>query len=550
MNEGVGAEPERSRLKRLFLSDEFFLAAAAALAGAASAFVLLMQNRYALVYYGDAISHLVISRRIVDWIDPGLAQVGSVWLPMTHIMLLPFVLNDFLFHTGLAGTIVSTFSMTVTTVVLYRMAKLQFKSRLAGFVASSLYLMNPSVLYMGVVPMMEANYVMFLVLSVYYLQQWYYSTDTWKQYRNLLKCSFAASAATLTRYEAWVLPFALIFILLVVLMIIRREAWRAKARAFLWVVIPFSFLGTALWLLWNLAIFRDPLYFADAPYFSAQAQALSRPFRQHLYLQPINSASILFDVARNMYGIQVLALAALGLAAYVYLGRRERELSFRLLTLALLLSPTIAVFLAMVQGSGEVYPVQQGWFNGLFLVEAAPFLAFASASLVSFAQKRGKKALTVFVVLLVGTSYGLTLVNQGFAVGANTVLRAPILPYEQSEQVTLQTGTVLGSIAKEGQIVLFVTASDGDDLMFSSGLPLNRFIDVAAGSYWKTSVTSPWVYGEYLVMAEQPSPEIQSLLSYWQGNQSVLMEHFTVVYANQQYLILKNDNASSPQAPA
>ncbi|MDG6898548.1 MAG: hypothetical protein JRN24_02290, partial [Nitrososphaerota archaeon] len=81
--------------------------------------------------------------------------------------------------TGLAGTIVSTFSMTVTTVVLYRMAKLQFKSRLAGFVASSLYLMNPSVLYMGVVPMMEANYVMFLVLSVYYLQQWYYSTDTW-----------------------------------------------------------------------------------------------------------------------------------------------------------------------------------------------------------------------------------------------------------------------------------------------------------------------------------------------------------------------------------
>ncbi|MDG6898547.1 MAG: hypothetical protein JRN24_02285, partial [Nitrososphaerota archaeon] len=97
MNEGVGAEPERSRLKRLFLSDEFFLAAAAALAGAASAFVLLMQNRYALVYYGDAISHLVISRRIVDWIDPGLAQVGSVWLPMTHIMLLPFVLNDFLF---------------------------------------------------------------------------------------------------------------------------------------------------------------------------------------------------------------------------------------------------------------------------------------------------------------------------------------------------------------------------------------------------------------------------------------------------------------------
>ena len=85
-------------------STEFFIALFVLIACFIFAYVLLMQDSYSLVYYGDAISHLVISRRIVDWITPGLAQLGSVWLPMTHLLLLPFVANDFLFHTGLAGT--------------------------------------------------------------------------------------------------------------------------------------------------------------------------------------------------------------------------------------------------------------------------------------------------------------------------------------------------------------------------------------------------------------------------------------------------------------
>src|SRR5205823_3777336 len=126
------------------------------------------------LYYGDSVSHMVISRRIFDSIIPSITQLGGVWLPMTHIMLAPFVASDFLFQTGLAGTIVSSLSTSVTAVMLFRIVKMQFNSKPAGLLASAFYMMNPSVIYMGIIPMMEAPFVMFFMISVFYFQKWYY----------------------------------------------------------------------------------------------------------------------------------------------------------------------------------------------------------------------------------------------------------------------------------------------------------------------------------------------------------------------------------------
>ena len=88
--------------------------------------------------------------------------------------------------------------------------KLQFNYTSVGLLASALYMANSSVIYMAVVPMMEAAFMMFFMLAVYYIQKWYYiytkGGDIWKQYRSILKCAIAISAATLTRYEAWTLP--------------------------------------------------------------------------------------------------------------------------------------------------------------------------------------------------------------------------------------------------------------------------------------------------------------------------------------------------------
>jgi hypothetical protein len=53
-------------------------------------------------------------------------------------------------------------------------AEYLFAVSISSQLASSIYFMNPSVIYMGIVPMMEAPFMMFFMLSVYYVQKWYY----------------------------------------------------------------------------------------------------------------------------------------------------------------------------------------------------------------------------------------------------------------------------------------------------------------------------------------------------------------------------------------
>src|SRR3989344_5019116 len=57
--------------------------------------------------YNDSRSHLDIGRRVVEGLKPGLAQIGSVWLPLTHLLMVPTIWNDFMWHTGLSGALQS-----------------------------------------------------------------------------------------------------------------------------------------------------------------------------------------------------------------------------------------------------------------------------------------------------------------------------------------------------------------------------------------------------------------------------------------------------------
>jgi len=515
-----------------------------------TAAMLLWRDPYSLFYYGDAVSHLVIARRIIDWIQPGFVQIGSVWLPMTHVLLLPFVASDFLFRTGLAGTIVSGVSTAVTTVALFKILRFHFDSTRAGFLGASLFVLNPSVIYIGTVAMMEAPFMMFFVLSLYYFQQWFHSETLWKQYRNIMKCALAISGATLTRYEGWILPVASVFILAMIMTIVQKERWAPRREAFLSVAVTYSSLGMITWIVWNVAIFRDPLYFANAPYYSAAQQALVRDYRQHLFLQPLNSVSIMLNVAGDMYGSLVVMLAILGVAAALLSAWRKRRLSYSLLVLVLFLSPLIANYAALVQGSGEIYPVAHGYFNGRYLVFAAPFIAYASTSLVMFVAERRTKVLTLAVTILVIGAYGANFQSQFFSPSATVAMSGTVLPYDYQYQVSLATGKEIGGVFPGGRVVMYTTAQEGQEMMISSGLPLKDFIDVNAGAYWRASESQPWNYGSCLVIAKDVWAEDVQLLSYWTSNAGSLQGHFNKVFENEFYVIYLNNNATTVQSLA
>src|SRR5437867_3213294 len=75
--------------------------------------------------YGDGVAHLNIARKIVDLDNSSLwsryMQLGSPWLPLPHLLMLPFIWNDFLWRSGLAGSIVSMLCYVLTTTLLFEM---------------------------------------------------------------------------------------------------------------------------------------------------------------------------------------------------------------------------------------------------------------------------------------------------------------------------------------------------------------------------------------------------------------------------------------------
>jgi 4-amino-4-deoxy-L-arabinose transferase-like glycosyltransferase len=156
--------------------------------GLSLAFYLYNLDRYSLIYFGDAASHLVGSRKIIDWKDPGLWQLGTAWLPLPHFLLLPFTLINPLFTTGFAGLAVSLPSFAITCALLYRMMKSKLSNGLSliAFVSAFLYASNPNILYMGLTAMTKAPFMLFFVSPAYYFQKWQQSPD---RQMNLVYCS-------------------------------------------------------------------------------------------------------------------------------------------------------------------------------------------------------------------------------------------------------------------------------------------------------------------------------------------------------------------------
>ena len=120
------------------------------------------------LYYGDAEAHLDIARRIVDSRTPGWAQVGTTWLPLPHLAMVPFVIHDELWKTGLAGAIPAAMAMTLAAVFLFAAVRRAMESAPAAAVATAVFLLNPNVLYLGSIPMTEPFFFAELFAMLYF----------------------------------------------------------------------------------------------------------------------------------------------------------------------------------------------------------------------------------------------------------------------------------------------------------------------------------------------------------------------------------------------
>ena len=69
--------------------------------------------------FWDAQAHLDIARRVIDSTTPGLQMLGTVWLPVPHLLYLPFTQIDPLWWNGLAGGIVGLAAFVLMAVSVH-----------------------------------------------------------------------------------------------------------------------------------------------------------------------------------------------------------------------------------------------------------------------------------------------------------------------------------------------------------------------------------------------------------------------------------------------
>ena len=183
---------------------------AALFAVSGAALAIFYSNGW-LLYYGDAEAHLNIARRMVDSRTPGYDQVGTVWLPLPHWLMLPFVRIDALWLNGMAGAIPSMLAFLCAGMFLYAAAARIFESPAAGLAAAALFALNPNVLYLQSIPMTE-SLASACLLGLLYFSVRFRDTQGWG---SVAGAGVAACAGTLTRYEGWfLLPFAAVYFLL------------------------------------------------------------------------------------------------------------------------------------------------------------------------------------------------------------------------------------------------------------------------------------------------------------------------------------------------
>ena len=88
-----------------------------------------------LLYYGDAEAHMNIARRVLDSQTPSYDQFGTVWLPLPHVLMLPFVRIDALWLSGLAGAIPSAACFVLGATFLFAAVRRIFDSTAAAAAA-------------------------------------------------------------------------------------------------------------------------------------------------------------------------------------------------------------------------------------------------------------------------------------------------------------------------------------------------------------------------------------------------------------------------------
>ena len=473
-----------------------------ALCAAASIAAIIWSWRHgAMLNYGDAVAHLHIARRVLDSHRPGLTQLGSVWLPLPHILMIPFVRVYSLWASGFAGVIPSALAYLACCAGIYRLAR-RWLSPTPSALALAFFAANPNLLYMQTTAMTEPLFLCETIWIAVWLVEWRASVDDdSRQARRLIWCIAAALvAAVYTRYDGWII--ALLAWGCMGLTLARRGRLRSGA---FWLASVFVVAAPIVWFVYNATAFGDWLCFMRGPY-SAKAIEMRttvagagpphpgwhNPWVSLLFF--IKAAEM--DAAAVAWGNTLLALSLFGtLCAWI----TERRRAFTWALILWLPAPFYAYSVAF--GSVPIFlPVwwPHSWYNTRYGMELLPALALG----LGFAAQIALAAVREFKPREVNSRWANCAAGVLFVLVASNAVQMvrerPLVyvegtknidarrPFEQQIPPALRT-----LLAERPGGVVLMNTSVYPEIVALTGIPLRQTVNESDKEFYSAALAAP-----------------------------------------------------------
>ena len=235
-----------------------------------------------LLLYGDAVAHLAIARRILDAKWPGLAQLGGVWLPLPHILMLPFIMNPRMWQTGLAAAPMSMLSYAASVAGIWRLARRMMRLRWA-LVATTFYALNANLLFLSTTAMTEALFLALFVWSIVATTESIAAlraNDATTARARMMLAGLLIIGQVFTRYDGWIIG-AIIWLCFAWALYTSDAELRRRMRPWFILFTIFCVAGPLLWFWYNHHFEGDWLDFLRGPYSAKQIERRTAPPGQH-----------------------------------------------------------------------------------------------------------------------------------------------------------------------------------------------------------------------------------------------------------------------------
>jgi hypothetical protein len=331
-----------------------------------SVFSFLFYQRHGdVLLYGDAVAHINIARRVFDSKTPGLLQLGTVWLPLPHLLIMPFIVSTRMWQSGAGGSIPSMAAYVLGVFGIFRLVRKvlgrdgEFDGaiQVGAWGAAILYGANPNLIYMQSTAMGESLYLAWFIWAGVYFAE--FVEHGIKASSSLTKCGLCLAAACLTRYDGWFLVGVLVLGSWIISAYPRKASENGAPRLFIapsrMQLVKFILMaaaGPVFWLAYNAAVYRNPLEFANGPYSARaieQKTATVNPAKGNLWTAGsyfLKAAEL--NVAESSWqGRLWLALALLG--SLVSLVNRRARVAL------LLWTPLLFYALSVAYGSVPIF---------------------------------------------------------------------------------------------------------------------------------------------------------------------------------------------------